>query len=104
MNDPKPRGQAITGVGAWLNFVASVLNRRSESRLAEGDMEAAGALKIAAIAIGGFANTASTYGNVETARGEAYPVTAPPPDLERGDAHGEDADAIELANRAPATV
>jgi len=103
-NDPKPRGQAVNGVGAWLNFVASVLNRRSESVRAEGDLETAGALKIAAIAIGGFANTVSTYGNFETARGEAYPVTAPPPDVERGDAHGEGDDAIELRDRAPAAA
>jgi len=61
-------------------------------------------LRIAAIAIGGFANTVSTYGNVETARGEAYPVTAPPPDAERGDAHGEEAGAIALEHRAPAAA
>lgn len=79
--DPKPRGQAINGAGAWLNFVASVLSRRSESRLAEGDAEVAGALKIASIGIGGCAGLVSTWGNLRTAEGEGFPVD---PSRQRG--------------------
>jgi len=103
-NDPKPRGQALNGVGASVNFVASVLNRRSDRRLAEGDAEAAGGLKIAAIVFGALANAASMVGNADTAHGEAWPVTAPPADEERGEAPGEQPGAIAVQDRALAAT
>jgi hypothetical protein len=78
--DPKPGGQAVTGIGAWLNFAANVMNRRAEAELAAGDASSASTLKIIALSLGGFASVASTFGNAATAHGEAFPVKAPPQD------------------------
>ena len=81
-HDPKPGGQAINGLGAWLNFAANVMNRHADAEHAAGDTSSASTLKIIALALGGFASVASTYGNAATAHGEAFPVKAPPRDPE----------------------